>query len=408
MTGKPQGGFFQRSRAAAALLLFLFAACAGKPEPVKAFLRGDLDAAVNGFAAEAAKRDKNFALHSAQLGSAAITAGYYDLADQAFQGASKVMWSTGAGELRGLLSLISAESLKVWKGEPFEKAMASFYLGLLYYMRGEYDNAAAGFRKAILANKQADENHREEYAVAFYMLARCLARQKDLDGAKVALAKAKKIYPGNPYFDLDKIQRSNFVLIVETGIAPEKYRHGPGASLDAFREVKTADAGAEVTVGRFSLGAAAEAFDLYLAAKNRGSSGKDVVQGTKGVLRDAAIATAVISDNQWVSLGAGLFAVANQSQADIRQWEILPQRVAIMVAYVPPGSYDLRIDFLDSSGYKLPQYSQQWSHVSVRADRDNLYLFRALPKQGGNIERVRPPQTKPQSAEEKNHEKDAG
>jgi hypothetical protein len=42
------------------------------------------------------------------------------------------------------------EKLKIWKGEPYERAMASFYLGLVYYIRHDYGNARAAFEKRPL------------------------------------------------------------------------------------------------------------------------------------------------------------------------------------------------------------------------------------------------------------------
>ena len=47
------------------------------------------------------------------------------------------------------------EKMKVWKGEPFEKAMVNYYLGLVYYMRHDYENARAAYQSAEGGVRQA-------------------------------------------------------------------------------------------------------------------------------------------------------------------------------------------------------------------------------------------------------------
>ena len=50
---------------------------------------------------------------------------------------------------RTLGAVLVDEKIHIWKGEPFERAMANFYLGLIYYMRGDYDNARGAFENAL-------------------------------------------------------------------------------------------------------------------------------------------------------------------------------------------------------------------------------------------------------------------
>ncbi|MBV8156605.1 MAG: hypothetical protein JO278_03045 [Dyella sp.] len=49
-------------------------------------------------------------------------------------------------------SLWSAESVKDWKGEPYERAMSFYYRGLLYLHAGDYQNARAAFLQADIQN----------------------------------------------------------------------------------------------------------------------------------------------------------------------------------------------------------------------------------------------------------------
>ena len=57
------------------------------------------------------------------------------------------------------------EKIKVWKGEPFERAMANFYLGLIYYMRHDYNNARGAFENALFKLRDYGEgkDKKDEY-----------------------------------------------------------------------------------------------------------------------------------------------------------------------------------------------------------------------------------------------------
>ena len=53
-------------------------------------------------------------------------------------------------------SLFSPESSKVFIGEPYERVMAFYYRGLLYWRDGQPDNARACFRSAQLLDSDAE------------------------------------------------------------------------------------------------------------------------------------------------------------------------------------------------------------------------------------------------------------
>ena len=76
--------------------------------------------------------------------------GRFGDAEAGFYRAYEVINSMGvnAGG-RSLGAVLVDEKIKVWKGEPFERAMANYYLGLVYYMRHEYDNARGAFENAL-------------------------------------------------------------------------------------------------------------------------------------------------------------------------------------------------------------------------------------------------------------------
>src|SRR5208282_1903378 len=98
----------------------------------------------------AAKTDENFVLDNCRLGSAALAD--YDLraAGDAFLRAYEVINSVGVNNGgRSLGAALVDEKIKIWKGEPFERAMTNFDLGVVYFQKQDYNNARAAFENAL-------------------------------------------------------------------------------------------------------------------------------------------------------------------------------------------------------------------------------------------------------------------
>src|SRR6478735_6483755 len=111
---------------------------------VQAYLAADYPYAIHKLKPLADKTDENYVLNNARLGSTALADYDLDTAESAFLNAYEVIHSTGVNSGgRGAAAAIFNEKMKVWKGEPFEKAMVNYYLGLVYYMRHDYENARA-------------------------------------------------------------------------------------------------------------------------------------------------------------------------------------------------------------------------------------------------------------------------
>ncbi|HLG20010.1 MAG TPA: tetratricopeptide repeat protein [Bdellovibrionota bacterium] len=355
---------------------------------VEAFDRCNYDQAIETFQEKVKEGGKDYVLYNLALLSAAMRAGKYDLAEKAALDAQRVMWSD-AGKERGTASLVSAEAIKVFKGEPFEKAMAMIYPGILYFNRGDYDNARAAFSKAVLAIKQKEKN-REDFALAYVLEAKVALKMGELDNARIALEKAKARYANNSLFEVEKLKKNNTIFLVEMGKAPRKIRKGPGGSLDDWQRRDYPERSASIFVDDVEIGKTTEVADLTTQAKTQGRTGKDAVQVTKGVARDAAIATTVIAADQaargnktagWVALGAGLFAVANQSQADVRQWELLPDLLQVQFAQLSPGEHRVRVVFYNASGRALPGEEQVWYTDTGSENPDRIFVFHSSPCQ---------------------------
>src|SRR5258706_222413 len=270
---------------------------------IQAYYAGDFRGAVERFRPLADKTDQNFVLNNCRLGSAALADYDLDSAESAFLRAYEVINSVGVNEGgRSLGAVLVDEKIKIWKGEPYERAMANFYLGLVYYIRRDYNNARASFENALFKLRDYGEggegsDKRDEYrrvesnlALACVMLGRCWHR------------------------------------------------------LDTIRTVKSA------------LGTGLIAAGAIDATANRRNSNP----GT-----DLAL------------VGAGLLLKAT-SQADVRQWEMLPRTAFLLPLKLSPGKHDITVRFAS-----LPGLRQTWRDLPVPDAGEATYYFRVQTNNTG-------------------------
>lgn len=367
---------------ALAIALSLLPGCATRRSPVAAFYENDYAFAAERFKELRAKRDKNFALYSCSLGEACLAAGNLLGAREALLDATAVMNNLASGELRGLGSLIGPESIKVFRGDPFEKAMVDAHNGVVHYILGDYENAAVGFRRALLADKNSKEGYRDDFGLAHYMLGKALLKQGDIETARVAFRNAKKLAPGNPYLDLAANRDANLTLIIDLGQAPVKSQSGPSGSIDVYHRARYPEAYATVLADGKLLGRSAPIVDLYPQAKHSERSAKDAIQAAKGVTKLGAAGVAAFAHDDRVQLIALLIALLMPAGADIRQCELLPGEVHILHAKLSPGSYTLDLQFHRRTGSPLPRYGQRWYHIPVEQGRETVLYCRAIPNRG--------------------------
>ncbi len=109
----------------------------------------------------------------------------FDEAEQAFLAAYEVMKGVNTNDGgRTLGAALVFEGIKVWKGEPFERAMAHYYLGLIYLHKGDYGNAHAAFENSLFKVREYakidDDKHYTEvestFALGYFGLGFCELR----------------------------------------------------------------------------------------------------------------------------------------------------------------------------------------------------------------------------------------
>jgi hypothetical protein len=262
-------------------------------------------------------------------------------------------------------SLWFSESHKDFKGEPYERAMVGFYLGLTYLRRHDFGNAQAAFRFGALQDAIAEEaQNASDFALLFYLEALALLEQDaHTAAAQEPLAKLAKLRPDLPAPDPTK----NVLVIVETGKSPRKVTDGVGHSeLRYFRGRGFRENGAQITLD----GATSALYpieDIWWQAATRGGRLVDRINNGKlefrnrmddigTVLTTASVAAVTMSDsNAATGVGAGaaitgsaalIAAASTDASADDRYWDNLPDAVHVLQLSLPPGPHDASIGFL--------------------------------------------------------------
>lgn len=264
--------------------------------------------------------------------------------------------------------LFNAEANKNFIGEPYERVMAYYYRGILYWMDGEPDNARACFRTGQLLDSDAEnKTYAGDYAILDYLDG--LASVKLAADGSDAFARAQahtRSTPLPPY-----APRANVLFFVEFGNGPLKYATGQYREQLRFREGSSAVKSAVVKVAGQALGAPSYD-DLYFQASTRGGrvmdhilAGKAQFKAASDGIGDAAIISgAVLASHQKRrsnadEIGAGLLlfglasklvSAATTPTADTRCWENLPAHLSFTAAELPPGQHTATIEFLNAVG----------------------------------------------------------
>ncbi|MEW6158028.1 MAG: hypothetical protein AB1813_11380 [Verrucomicrobiota bacterium] len=306
------------------------------------------------------------------------------LDDALLTAGSIVAGDKNAKKARGYFS---EESKKTFKGEPYERVMAYYYRGILYWMDGELDNARACFRSAQLQDSDSEnQQYASDYVLLDYLdgYATSKLRGDGSDAIKRARAAAKLAIP--PEYPSD----ANAIFFVEFGQGPVKYATGqyneqlrfrPGQS--TAREVMIKAGTQAVHIGPYD--------DLSFQATTRGGrvmdhilENKAVFKSTTDTVGDAAIisgavVTAANRQNSEVGLGlvaAGLLSkivsAATTPSADTRMWDNLPQFLSFGAMKLPPGQHTVTVEFLDSNRRPLPNLTKTLTINVASPDRDTV------------------------------------
>lgn len=388
---------------------------------VSDYFIGDYQSAMRILADLVQEPDENFALNNARLGSAALIEYRLDEAEAAFLKAYEVMNSVGVNDGgRTLGAVLVDEKMRVWKGEPFERAMVNFYLGLTYYMRADYENARAAFENALFKLRDYGDDDsgispddyteiESRFALGYLMLGKSWIHLGREDLAEANLSRAATLQPGiAPIADFAHNIRANVTLVVDYGHGP-RYVRRYGGAIAGFSP-KPAEAGRVpppmVVVNGQRIdppGLDQPPVDLLVLAQQQRWQSIDTIRTIKSTVGTALIAGGAgygayranqekFNDDDLVISGgmiaAGLLLRAT-SQADVRQWEMLPRSTFVIPMELPPGRHDITVAF--ASTHSAPGYEQTWYQLEAPSAGEATYYLRMRPWASGPF--TWPPET---------------
>lgn len=273
------------------------------------------------------------------------------------------------------------EASKDFKGDPYERAMVGYYLGLTDLAKGDYDNARAGFRFASLQDTMsASEVYQDDMALMHYLIGWTHWCEGNRQSAKEEFSRAGAIRPQL----VPPAAGDNLLMIGELGNAPQKVAAGQYNELLGYRPgPSTAVQQVAFAIGnRQVAGRVAE--DLYFQASTRGGAavdsiraGKanfrqgaekiaDVASGVTGVAAGAAYLSALNGNSKdtkgllAVSVVAGLTSLVSTSvakntetAADARAWSSLPGAVHIATGALTKPTVSVEAGFFSADGRPL-------------------------------------------------------
>ena len=332
--------------------------------------------------------ERNFVLNHTQAGLMAFQLKEYELATQSFDQALLRIESVFSNNERATKarSLWYEEGAKDFKGEPYERAMAYYYRGLLYLLRGDYENARAAYKNGVLQDAFAEEEqYRCDFALLIFLegwASQCLG---DFQTANAAYEEVRKLRPD---FVPPKPD-DNTLLIVETGKSPRKVADGIGHDELKYRR------GRNFTEKRVQILISDQVYplypmeDIFWQAATRGGRHVDKILKGKAhfmetqrvsgdILSNVATAGTIASSApvgdasalQGVSAALGLISVVQLAialnvnpRADTRYWNNLPDTIHIITLKTNPASLKspIKAEFLDAERKVIPSLGTEFT-----------------------------------------------
>ena len=362
------------------------------------------DPVIDGNAQLAAAPPKDRVLWEYRIAAAALRRGQFDEAKAKLDDAILQIGGILANDRDATRArhLFTGEDAKKFIGEPYERVMAFYYRGLIYWRDGEPDNARACFRTGQLIDSDAENKaYASDYVLLDYLDG--LASAKLAADGSDAFARAAKNSPRQPLPPYDP--KANVLVFAEWGPGPTKYAGGEyGEELKFFtRPPKIHHATLEVDGRTVALPAYD---DLNFQATTRGGRVMDHILGNKAVFKSGAdtvgnvalIGAGVAANNIYqgngqhsqasenaalalaaVGLLSKLASAATVARADIRSWDNLPQALSFAALRLPPGEYHGTLRFFDAEDHALDRLAQAVT-FQVNASGDTVVLLSERPR----------------------------
>jgi len=293
-------------------------------------------------------------------------------------------------DARKARSYFASEAKKTFIGEPYERVMAYYYRGILYWIDGELDNARACFRSGEIMDSDAENRtYSNDYVLLDYLDGLITAKLGSDGNEALKRAQTGSRMAKPPEFDL----QANAMFFVEFGSGPLKYATGQYGEELRFRPGHSPVRAVRIKLNDQTVHA--EAYDdLTFQATTRGGRVMDHVLANKAVFKKATdtagnvaiIGGAILASQQGhhsaadeVGLGllaAGviskIFSAATTPTADVRAWDNLPQFLSFAAVRLPAGLQAVTVEFLDANGSPIANLTRTVTITVSDPPRDTV------------------------------------
>ena len=280
------------------------------------------------------------------------------------------------------------EMIKTFKGEPYERVMLFFYLGVIFLLEGDYGNAQASFGQAILQDSFAqEEQNRADFAIAYFLQS---YSQERFGSRQLAQQTLKQFQELKPNFATQDIEFGNTIILVETGMSPQKIAIGKYKEYLSYRKGQDFIQFIKISIDEqefflFFLG------DVYWQASSRGGRPIDAIAKDKVIFKDTsaivgdvflrfgvditsfndnADAAAVLTA---IGIGASVLSSSIKTKADTRSWSNLPNKIYLNHFNLEAGFYNILLEALDENGRMVANIQEV---IEIKKKTSNIFYWK--------------------------------
>lgn len=348
-------------------LLALLAGCETTSQQSYAPRTGDMQTDARQAISQGPAKDR--VLWEDRLALADMRKGDYADAKRTLDDVLLVLGGISAGDksARQARGVFHEESKKNFRGEPYERAMAYFYRGVLYWMDGEPDNARACFRSGQLEDSDTEQKeYAGDYTLFDYLDGLATAKLAGDGSDAYKRAKANSRSAVVPPYD----PQANVLFIADYGHGPLKYATG-----EYGEQLRFSPGHSDVSriLVRLDNQYVAASFydDITFQATTRGGRVMDHILGNKAVFKSATdvvgnvaliggLAMATQRQTREAGLGLAAFGLVSKivsavstPAADTRCWDNLPQYLSFAAMRAAPGEHVAVVEFRDNADRPL-------------------------------------------------------
>jgi tetratricopeptide (TPR) repeat protein len=349
------------------------------------------------------RSDRAYLLDRMRVGVLTLADGYPESAQTVFEEVYDLLRTQGINKDKTVASVVLNEDVKVWKGEPFEQALAMAYYAMTQAELGSWDNTRAAANGSLFALRDFGEDDEGNRIDTYEITRRAVEYERAIeagDSPDEALKKANYLDNGYVVRDSDftlgyllagianqqlgrtkeaddhflrvmelddrldqlvqalRDNRYNTVLVISYGLGPRKEGYGPDNALARFTPRFASDQGElRVRIGP-SMGRTYSAVqDVNVMAGDHMWNNLEDVRAAKSTIGSVMVVGGLIAaehgashgghdDAVYYGLGAAIAGAILKAGAhvDTRYCDVMPQRFYIVPLHLTDPNQPIEVE----------------------------------------------------------------